>query len=70
MKSLKTFFVVLLCLLGLGVLGCAIGFPIYAHHKGYNSTIDWVKDWKVFEDDKEEIQIETEDGSATISIEE
>ena len=70
MKSLKTFFVVLLCLLGLGVLGCAIGFPIYAHHKGYDNAIEWVKDWKIFEEDNEEVQIETEDATATVTIEE
>ena len=69
MKSLKTFCVVLLCFLGAGLIGCAIGFPIYAHHKGYDNVVEWIKDTKIFKDEKEEVQVETENGTATLSIE-
>ena len=57
MKHLKSFCIVLLCLLGFGVMGCVIGFPIYANHKGYDNTIDWIQDWKIFEDKTAEDEI-------------
>ena len=50
MRYFKICCIVLLCLLGAGVMGGVIGSSIYADYKGYDSTIDWIQDWKIFED--------------------
>jgi len=53
MKHFKSFCLVLVCLLGVGVIGTVVGVPIVAHHKGYKNVFDYVQTWPVFDNDKE-----------------
>lgn len=52
-KHLKSFCLVLLCLLGAGLIGVAIGLPIYAERKGYESVFEYIQTWPVFDNDDE-----------------
>ena len=65
---MKKFLLWALALIGLAVVGGAIGIKIYSHNQGYDNLIEWVKDTKLFNDNdtdnaiiiEETIESETE----------
>ena len=54
---MKKFLIWVLCILGVGVLGCAIGGHFYAKHKGHDNVIDWLKTTKMFKSESVEEEI-------------